>query len=41
MHMRMMWTISRNLKAREEALQKLGNTAQAIGLIINQEKQNT
>jgi prefoldin subunit 5 len=30
--------ISRNLKAMEEALQELGNRAQAIGLIINQEK---
>ena len=30
--------ISRNLKAMEEALEKLGNTAQAIGSIIDQEK---
>jgi hypothetical protein len=30
--------ISRNLKATEEALEELGNTAQAIGSIINQEK---
>ena len=30
--------ITRNLKALEEALQELSNTAQAIGLIINQEK---
>jgi len=30
--------ISRNLKAMEEALQELGNAAQAIGLITNQEK---
>ena len=30
--------ISRNLKAMEEVLQELGTTAQATGLIINQEK---
>jgi hypothetical protein len=30
--------ISRNLKALEEALQELDNTAQDTGLIINQEK---
>jgi hypothetical protein len=30
--------ISRNLKALEEALQELGKTVQAIGLILNQEK---
>jgi len=30
--------ISRNLRALEEALQEVDNTAQDIGLIINQEK---
>ena len=30
--------ISRNLRALEEALQEVDNTAQEIGLIINQEK---
>jgi len=30
--------ISRNLKVMEGAIQELGNTGQAIGLIINQEK---
>jgi hypothetical protein len=30
--------ISRNLKVMEEAIQELGNTAQAIALIINLEK---
>jgi hypothetical protein len=30
--------ISRNLRALEEALQEVDNTAQEIGLIINKEK---